>query len=165
MSCRLNTGDMGRLGISETCRGRGTRSLPGKPLRISHPSCLWDGWKGLVVGEGGRPVQLALVRQPGRAHQGSVSRLEAGQHFPDQLAPVCPQSVLGLPAPTPPFVTVQTSVWAMGLCGRLGSGVGTPLGGAAWRVPQGGTHRGPAGFPSHPAPPVTDTDTRSSHKR
>lgn len=63
--------------------------------------------------------------------------------------------------PSPPFVTVQRSEWALGRRGCLCAGAGTPLGGAAWRVPQSGAAVGGLGW----HPPVTPPPPSDRHRR
>lgn len=113
------------------------------------PLTFVGGWQG--VGRPAGSAQAALLGPPG-VHPGgggSLSGLEAGRHFPDSwlLSVVCP----GPPAPTTPSTTLR------GFHGSLGSGVGTPLGGPAWRVLQGGASWGSSWRPPVTGPPMTDT--------
>lgn len=144
----------GTLGISETPRGVGETVLPGTPPR-DFPLCTFMGrlgGNGLGIrwrGVGGAGVQLALVRPPWQGTPGSIPHLEAGSHL--------------LTSRLPPAVCL--SARALGLCGRLGSGVGTPPEGRAWWVLQGRVSQESSWHPCHPASAGTDTDTWSSHKR
>lgn len=155
MSCKLNIrerrGDTGYLRDPSGCGGdRPPRDPPG----IFRYARLWDGWEGMVWGSGGggrggAGVQLALVRPPWQGTPGSIPHLEAGSH--------------SLTSRLPPAVCL--SARALGLCGRLGSGVGTPPEGRARWVLQGRVSQESSWHPCHPASAGTDTDTWSSHKR
>ena len=135
MSCRLRVAD----------RGRG--SAPPGVGRLSAPRFTLVGQLGaLVSGKRGGPAGQA---SPGRVPLESA----AGCWRPDStsLTSWLPSVVCALfpEPPALPFVTVRRSGWALGLRGCRCARAGTPLGGTAWRVPQGGA---PPGGPVPPAP-------------
>lgn len=120
------------------------------------------------------PPPLAQVRPPWRVPpvstpgwwQQPISQLQAGQRFPDQLAPVC--RLPSVPrAPIPAFCRAEErdpcGLWAscVSVLGRGPPGRDGPAGPAGRGCSGGGL----AGVPRPPAPPVTDTHTGSSHKR
>lgn len=111
--------------------GWGRRPAPEKPQGFPSSASV-----GRLAGPGpgglrGWPVQLPLLRPPGWARRGSApggggasSRSEAGQRFPDQLAPVC-----RLPPPCLlSWCGDRCGVWVPGWGPSGRSGLGGPAG-------------------------------------
>lgn len=125
-------------GVGETFCSQSSRAFPITPV---------GGQRG---GARGWPVQL---RPPGSV-PGGLSGAR-GRTLSRQLALICRPS--SAPRPTSPFIAEQESGGA-GLPQELAPGVGTPVGGAAWWVPQGEGSRGSAWRPRSPSP------TRDRHR-